>query len=153
MDSWVVKHLVDQTCHMNTDLLSRLHRESDRVVILKRNHIDQILSLAVAEKLNKFEYTNITLELTYSEIRKACWEVSCNRFKLDQYFGDKVFNYENLNYPRQVVSEALDIDINDIQPFKITHRKSHTNILNREECVKWIDNIYNPRFWNMRLDY
>ena len=149
LDSWVVKHLVDQTCHMNTDILSRLHRESDRVVILKRNHIDQILSLAVAEKLNSFGYKNPTLELTRSEIKQACWDVSLNRFKLNQCFGDKVINYENLHYPRQIVSEVLDLDINTIKPFEIPIRKSHTNIVNRDECLEWIKNYYLPRFWNM----
>lgn len=149
LDSWVVKHLVDQTCHMNADIMSRLHRESDRVVILKRNYIDQILSLAVAEKERNFGYKSTTLELTYSEIKHACWDVSLNKFKIEQYFGDKVINYENLHYPRQVVSEVLDIDINTIKPFEIPAKKSHTNIVNREQCIKWINSCYNPRFWNM----
>lgn len=143
-DTWSVKHLIGQETLISKNLLTKLYRASDKVVILRRNHIDQILSLAVANKINRFDHTDITIELTEEEIKAACLMVASDRHRLDQCFSDKIVNYENLQYPRKVVSEILEIDINNINPFEIKLRKNYTNITNREECLHWINNYYEP---------
>jgi len=143
-DHWVVKHLIDQRLPQSQMLLSKLFKASDKVVILKRNYIDQILSLATARQLQNFRHNDNTVEFTELEIETACLEVAENRFLLTGCFYDQIIDYENLQYPRKVVSEVLGIDIDTIKPFDVANKKNYTNITNRDKCIDWIGKHYKP---------
>lgn len=147
-DHWVVKHLIDQRLPQSEILLSKLFKASDKVVVLKRNYIDQILSLATAQKLQNFHHNSITIEFTELEIKTACLEVAENRFILERCFADQIINYENLQYPRKVISEVLEIDIDAIKPFDVANKKNYTNITNRDKCIDWISDHYEPFGFN-----